>query len=33
MSLPSRHYVVNGERRSFTLLQPSGDIPAQDRVA
>ena len=30
MSLPSRHYVVNGERRSFNLLRPSGEIPAQD---
>ena len=30
VSLPSRHYVVNGERRSFTLLRPSGERPAQD---
>ncbi len=32
VSLPSRHYVVNGERRSFTLLRPSGDAPAQDTL-
>ena len=31
-SLPSRHYVVNGERRSFTLLRPSGEAPAQDTL-
>jgi hypothetical protein len=28
--LPSRHYVVNSERRSFTLLRPSGEAPTQD---
>ena len=32
VSLPSRHYEVNGERRSFTLLRPSGDAPAQDTL-
>ncbi len=32
VSLPSRHYVVNGERRSFTLLRPSGDTPAQSTL-
>jgi hypothetical protein len=32
VSLPSRHYVVNGERRSFTLLRPSGEAPAQDTL-
>ena len=32
MSLPSRHYVVNGERRNFTLLRPSGEAPAQDTL-
>ncbi len=30
VSLPSRQYVVNGERRSFTLLRPTGDTQAQD---
>ena len=30
VSLPSRHYVVNGERRSFTLLRPSGEALTQD---
>ncbi len=32
VSLPARQYVVNGERRSFTLLRPSGDTPAQDSL-
>ena len=32
VSLPSRYYVVNGERRSFTLLRPSGEAPAQDTL-
>ena len=32
VSLPSRQYVVNGERRSFTLLRPSGQAPAQDTL-
>ena len=32
VSLPSRHYVVNGERRSFTLLRARGDAPTQDAL-
>jgi hypothetical protein len=32
VSLPSRQYVVNGERRSFTLLRPSGDRPAHNTL-
>ena len=32
VSLPSRHYVVNGERRSFTLLRASGEAPVQDTL-
>ena len=32
VSLPSRHYMVDGERRSFMLLRPSGDTPAQDAL-
>ncbi|HJN42643.1 MAG: hypothetical protein QGI10_16330 [Vicinamibacterales bacterium] len=32
VSLPSRQYVVNGERRSFTLLRPTGDTPAADTL-
>ena len=32
VSLPSRHYEVNGERRSFALLRPSGDTPAQNTL-
>ncbi len=30
VSLPSRQYLVDGERRSFTLLRPTGDTQAQD---
>jgi hypothetical protein len=32
VSLRSRHYVVNGERRSFSLLRPSGEAPAKDTL-
>ena len=32
VSLPSRQYVVNGERRNFTLLRPTGDTQAQDML-
>lgn len=32
VSLPTRQYVVDGERRSFTLLRPSGDNQAQDAL-
>jgi len=32
VSLPSRQYTVDGERRSFTLLRPSGDEPTHDAL-
>ena len=32
VTFPARQYVVNGERRSFTLLRPIGDPSAQDRI-
>jgi hypothetical protein len=32
VTFPARQYSVNGERRSFALLRPIGDITAQDRV-
>jgi hypothetical protein len=32
VTFPSRQYVVNGERRSFALLRPIGDIKAQDSL-
>jgi hypothetical protein len=32
VTFPARQYVVNGERRSFTLLRPIGDSTAQDRI-
>lgn len=32
VTFPARQYVVNGERRSFTLLRPIGDATAQDRL-
>ncbi|MBI2186848.1 MAG: hypothetical protein HYU37_06940 [Acidobacteria bacterium] len=32
VTFPARQYVVNGERRSFTLLRPIGDVTAQDRL-
>ena len=32
VTLPSRQYSVNGERRSFALLRPIGDAAAQERV-
>lgn len=32
VTFPARQYVVNGERRSFSLLRPVGDGTAQDRV-
>jgi hypothetical protein len=32
VTFPARQYSVNGERRSFALLRPLGDITAQDRV-
>jgi hypothetical protein len=32
VTFPARSYAINGERRSFALLRPSGDAAAQDRV-
>jgi hypothetical protein len=32
VTFPARQYSVNGERRSFSLLRPSGDASAQDRI-
>jgi hypothetical protein len=32
VTFPARQYSVNGERRSFALLRPIMDSPAQDRV-
>ena len=32
VTFPARQYAVNGERRSFALLRPIGDVTAQDRV-
>lgn len=29
VTFPSRNYAVNGERRSFALLRPVGDVEAQ----
>lgn len=32
VTFPARQYSVNGERRSFALLRPTGDIAASDRI-
>lgn len=33
VTFPARQYAVNGERRSFSLLRPTGgDATAQDRI-
>jgi hypothetical protein len=32
VTFPARQYSVNGERRSFALLRPTGDPTAQDRI-
>jgi hypothetical protein len=32
VTFPARQYSVNGERRSFALLRPIGDIEAQNRI-
>ena len=32
VTFPARQYSVNGERRSFALLRPSGDASGQDRI-
>jgi hypothetical protein len=32
VTFPARQYAVNGERRSFALLRPLGDVSAQERI-
>jgi hypothetical protein len=32
VTFPARQYAVNGERRSFALLRPIGDMAAQDGI-
>lgn len=32
VTFPARQYSVNGERRSFALLRPADDTPAQERI-
>ena len=32
VTFPARKYAVNGERRSFALLRPIGDMNAQERI-
>jgi hypothetical protein len=32
VTFPSRQYSVNGERRSYALLRPVGEVKAQDHV-
>src|SRR5713226_9479613 len=32
VTFPARSYSVNGERRSYALLRPIGDVPSQDRI-
>lgn len=32
VTFPARTYSVNGERRSFSLLRPIGDVDAQERL-
>ena len=32
VTFPARQYSVNGERRSFALLRPTGDTNAQDAI-
>jgi hypothetical protein len=32
VTFPARQYSVNGERRSYSLLRPIGDVTAQDRL-
>ena len=32
VTFPARQYVVNGDRRSFSLLRPIADTAAQERV-
>jgi len=32
VTFPARQYLVNGERRSFTLLRPIADTASQERL-
>ena len=32
VTFPARQYSVKGEKRSFTLLRPIADAPAQERI-
>ncbi len=32
VTFPARQYSVNGERRSFSLLRPIGDVNAQNAI-
>ncbi len=32
VTFPARQYSLNGERRSFALLRPVGDVEAQNRI-
>ncbi len=32
VTFPARQYAVNGERRSFALLRPVGDVASQERI-
>lgn len=32
VTFPARQYAINGERRSFALLRPLGDVSDQNRV-
>jgi hypothetical protein len=32
VTFPARQFSVNGERRSFALLRPMGDVTSQDRI-
>jgi hypothetical protein len=32
LTFPARSYSVNGERRSFALLRPIGDVASQDKI-
>ena len=32
VTFPARQYTVNGERRSFSLLRPTGDVTAQEKL-
>lgn len=32
VTFPARSYSVNGERRSYALLRPIGDVTSQDKI-